>query len=78
MTGYVGPETMFMLSLKPLQRDFVTDTVEEALKLRSEGLTNEDISCRLAHAILTIEGWTSTPRIVRRIILGTYEAPSAA
>jgi hypothetical protein len=78
MTGYVGPETMFMLSLKPEQREFLTDAVEEALKLRSEGLNNEDISYRLAHAILTIEKWTSTPRIVRRLILGTYETPSAA
>ena len=78
MTGYVGPEMMFMLSLEPQQRDFVTDTVEEALKLRSEGLNDQDISYRLAHAIITIEKWTSTPRIVRRLILGTYETPSAA
>ena len=74
MSGYVGPETMFMLSLKPEQREFVTDTVEEALKMRSEGLSERDISDRLAYAILTIEGWTSTPRIVRRIVLGTYAA----
>lgn len=74
MSNYVGPETMFMLSLKPDQREFVSDTVEEALKMRAEGLNEEDIAGRLAYAILTIEGWTSTPRIVRRIILGTYDS----
>jgi hypothetical protein len=78
MTGYVGPETMFMLSLDPQQRDFVTDTVEEALKMRSEGLNDRDISYRLAYAIFTIEKWTSTPRIVRRLILGTHETPPTA
>jgi hypothetical protein len=72
MTGYVGPEAMFMLSLKPEQRDFVIDTMEEALKMRSEGLNDEDIAGSLAYEILTIENWTHTPRIVRRIILGTY------
>ncbi len=72
MTGYVGPETMFMLSLKPEQREFVTDAVEEALKMRSDGLSEEDIAGTLAYAILTIEKWTQTPRIVRRIVLGTY------
>lgn len=69
---------MFMLSLEPQQQDFVTDTVEEALKLRSEGLNDQDIFYRLAYAIITIEKWTSTPRIVRRLILGAYETPSAA
>lgn len=70
--GYFGPEAMFVLSLEERQRDFLTDTVEEALKLRAEGLDDDEIQARLAHAILAIEGWTNTPRIVRQIVLGTY------
>lgn len=77
MSGYVGPETMFLLSLKPEQRDYMTDTIEEAVKLRSEGLSDDEISGRLAFAIRTVEGWTSTPRIVRQMILGTYNAQTA-
>lgn len=65
---------MFLLSLKPEQRDYLTDAIEEALRLRHEGLSDDEISAQLAHAILAIEGWTTTPRIVRRIVLGTYEA----
>jgi hypothetical protein len=72
MSNYVGPETMFMLSLKPDQREFVTDTVEEAVKMRSEGLDERDIESQLKQAIQMIEGWTTTPRIVRRIVLGIY------
>jgi hypothetical protein len=72
MSNYVGPETMFMLSLKPDQREFVTDTVEEAVKMRSEGLDEKDIESQLKQAIQMIEGWTTTPRIVRRIVLGIY------
>ncbi len=63
---------MFMLSLKPDQREFVTDTVEEAVKMRSEGLDEKDIESQLKQAIQMIEGWTTTPRIVRRIVLGIY------
>lgn len=63
---------MFMLSLKPDQREFVTDTVEEAVKMRSEGLDERDIESQLKQAIQMIEGWTTTPRIVRRIVLGIY------
>jgi hypothetical protein len=73
MFTYVGPETMFMLSLKPDQREFVADTVEEAIKMRSEGVDEMDIETQLSPAILTIESWTRTPRIVRRIVLGIYE-----
>ncbi len=65
---------MFMLSLTPNQREYVTDAVEEALKMKSEGLSEQEISDRLAFAILAIEKWTKTPRIVRRIVLGTYAA----
>jgi hypothetical protein len=61
-----------MLSLKPDQREFVTDTVEEAVKMRSEGLDEKDIESQLKQAIQMIEGWTTTPRIVRRIVLGIY------
>ena len=35
--AYFGPETMFLLSLEPEQRDYLTDAVNEALKLRAEG-----------------------------------------
>jgi len=73
MFTYVGPETMFMLSLKPNQREFVSDTVEEAIKMRSEGVDETDIEIQLSPAISTIESWTRTPRIVRRIVLGIYE-----
>lgn len=73
MGGYFGPEAMFMLSLEPDQRDYLTDAVEEALRMRAEGLTDDEISGRLAHAILTVEGWTKTPRIVRQIILGRID-----
>jgi hypothetical protein len=73
MGGYFGPEAMFMLSLEPDQRDYFTDAMEEALKMRAEGLTDDEISGRLAHAILTVEGWTKTPRIVRQILLGKIE-----
>lgn len=61
---------MFLLSLQPQQREFVTDTVEEAVKMRAEGLGDDEIADRLAYAIRAIEDWTSTPRIVRRMILG--------
>ncbi|MBM4056829.1 MAG: hypothetical protein FJ275_01160 [Planctomycetes bacterium] len=71
--GYFGPEAMFVLSLDERQRDFLTDTIEEALKLRMEGLDDDEIQARLAHAILAIERWTKTPRIIRRIILGTLD-----
>jgi hypothetical protein len=67
---YHTPETMFMLSLRPEQRDYFTDLIEEAVKMRSEGFNDEEILGRLAHAVLTVESWTSTPRIVRRIVLG--------
>jgi len=67
-----GPEAMFVLSLDERQRDFLTDTVEEALKLRAEGLDDDEIQGHLAHAIIAIEGWTNTPRIVRRVVLGAY------
>jgi len=76
--GYFGPEVMFVLSLDGRQRDFLTDTVEEALKLRAEGLDDDEIQARLAHAILAIEVWTNTPRIVRQIVLGTYAADEPA
>lgn len=68
---------MFLLSLKPEQRDYMTDTIEEAVKLRSEGMSDDEISGRLAFAIRTVEGWSSTPRIVRQMILGTYNAQTA-
>lgn len=74
--AYFGPETMFLLSLEPEQRDYLTDAVNEALKLRAEGLNDDEISGRLAHAILAIEGWTETPRIVRKIVLGAYAEAS--
>lgn len=72
--NYVGPETMFLLSLEPEQREFLTDTIEEAVKMRSEGLGDDEIAGRLADAIRTVEGWTSTPLIVRKLVLGTYDA----
>ena len=74
--AYFGPETMFLLSLEPEQRDYLTDAVNEALKLRAEGLNDYEISGRLAHAILAIEGWTETTPIVRKIVLGTYAEAS--
>jgi hypothetical protein len=73
MGGYFGPEAMFLLALEPNQRDYLTDAVEEALRMRAEGLTDDEIAGRLAHAILAIEGWTNTPRIVRQIILGKID-----
>lgn len=72
--SYFGPKAMFMLSLQPEQREYFTDLIEEAVKLRSEGLDDDDIVGSLAHAILTVEGWTETPRIVRSIVLGKHGA----
>jgi hypothetical protein len=74
MAGYIGPETMFMLSLTPDQREYVSDIVEESLQMRSEGMSEEEISSQLDEAIRIIESWTKTPRIVRRIVMGTYAA----
>ena len=54
---YFGPETMFMLSLQPEQREYFIDLIEETVKLRSEGLGDSMIVGSLAHAILTVEGW---------------------
>lgn len=68
---------MFLLSLKPEQRDYMTDTIEEAVKLRSEGMSDDEISGRLAFAIRTVEGWTPTPRIVRQLVLGRYDTQTA-
>ena len=73
MGEYFGPEAMFMLSLEPNQREYFTDAVEEAIRMRAEGLSDDEISTRLAHAILAVEGWTKTPRIVRQIILGKID-----
>ena len=71
--GYFGPEAMFLLSLEPHQRDYLTDAVEEALRMRAEGLSDDEIAGRLAHAIRAVEGWTKTPRIVRQIVLGKID-----
>lgn len=65
---------MFMLSLTPDQREYVSDIVEESLQMRSEGMSEEEISSQLDEAIRIIESWTKTPRIVRRIVMGTYAA----
>ena len=73
MGEYFGPEAMFMLSLESHQREYFIDAVEEAARMRAEGLPDDEISACLAHAILTVEGWTKTPRIVRQIILGKID-----
>jgi hypothetical protein len=77
MSSPISPETMFLLSLPSQQREFLTDTVEEAVRMRSEGLIDEDIAERLSEAIERLEGWTSTPEIIRRIVLGIYDAETA-
>lgn len=77
MGNYVGPETMFMLSLKPDQREFLSDTIEEAVSMRAEGLNTSEIEQRLSEAIAIVESWSSTPRIVKRLVLGTYDSSAA-
>lgn len=73
--GYVGPETMFLLSLSPEGRESLTDLVEEALQLRLTGLTTKEIEDRLDSDLTRLESTTSTPRMVRKIVLGEVPLP---
>jgi len=70
--SYFGPETMFMLSLQPQQREFFSDLIEDAGALRYQGMSDDEILDTLSEGISTVEGWTETPRIVRIIILGEH------
>lgn len=69
--GYLNPETMFILSLKPEMREKLTDTVEEAVQLRSSGMTTEEIARALEQDIVAIERSSVTPKMVRHIVLGS-------
>ncbi len=69
--GYFNHEAMFVLSLAPSMREKFTDIVEEAVQLRSSGYTTEEIEQRLENDIRLIEKASSTPRMARRIVLGT-------
>lgn len=73
--GYVGPETMFLLSLSPEGRESLTDLVEEALQLRLTGLTTKEIEDRLDSDLTCLESTTPTPRMVRKIVLGEVPLP---
>lgn len=73
--GYVGPETMFLLSLSPEGRESLTDLVEEALQLRLMGLTTKEIEDRLDSDLSRLESTTTTPRMVRKIVLGKIPLP---
>ena len=70
---HLTEEARFLLSLDPGQRDYVTDALEEALILRAEGLSRDEIAGRLAHAVLAAEGWSDAPGLARRIILGEQD-----
>ena len=69
--GYLNPETMFILSLSPEMREKLTDTVEEAVQLRSSGMTTEEIARALERDIEVIERSSVTPKMVRHIVLGS-------
>lgn len=73
--GYVGPETMFVLSLSPEGRDTLTDLIEDALELRLTGLTTEEIEDRLNSDLARLESTTPTPQMVRKIVLGKIPLP---
>jgi len=73
--GYFGPETMFLLSLPSDGRDTLYDLVEEALQLRMSGLSTAEIEERLERDIAYVESVSSTPRMVRRIVLGDISIP---
>lgn len=68
--GYFDPETMFLLSLPQDIREKFTDIIEEAVELRSRGLSRDEIAAALKQDIAMIESSSTTPRMVKRIVLG--------
>lgn len=53
------------------KKDFVVTTVEEAVKMRSEGASDEEIVGRLGYAIKVIDDWAPNTEMVRKLILGS-------
>jgi len=66
---------MFLLSLSSEGRESLTDLVEEALQLRLTGLTTKEIEDRLDSDLTCLESTTSTPRMIRKIVLGDVPLP---
>lgn len=63
--GYVGPETMFVLSPSPEGRDALTSLIEEALQLRMQGLTTDEIEDLLARDVPTKDPEIDAEELVR-------------
>lgn len=68
--AYFNAQTTFLMSLDAESRDRLTDLIEDSLQLRSAGLSTEEIEQRLDDDMTLIEGRTSTPRMVRLLVLG--------
>lgn len=58
------------MSLEASSREKLTDLIEDALQLRSSGLSTEEIEARLEEDLKILEGRTVTPRMVRLLVLG--------
>lgn len=71
--AYFNPQTMFLLSLDEESRDRISDLVNEAVQLRASGLSTEEIEQRLDGDLCLLESCSSTPRMVRNIVLGGLE-----
>ena len=61
------------MSLGASSREKLTDLIEDALQLRSAGLSTEEIEEQLEEDLKILEGRTVTPRMVRLLVLGHLE-----
>jgi hypothetical protein len=71
--AYFNAQTTFLMCLKPDSRERITDLIEESLQLRSAGLSTEEIEAQLEEDLKLLEACTTTPRMVRLLVLGHLE-----
>jgi len=68
--AYFNAQTTFLMSLKPDSRERITDLIEDSLQLRAAGLSTKEIEERLEDDLRLLEAETTTPRMVRLLVLG--------
>ena len=71
--AYFNAQTTFLMSLDASAREKITDLIEDSLQLRSAGLSTEEIEARLDDDLKLLEAGTTTPRMVRLLVLGHLE-----
>ena len=71
--AYFNAQTTFFMSLDAESRDRLTDLIEDSLQLRSAGLSTDEIEARLEEDLKLLEACTTTPRMVRLLVLGHLE-----